>query len=252
MSGSLEETVTSQGKKRRSSHQFSKVEEYWKVVVNVYNFLKELKNELVSYRMLAPLSRFFEGLNIKKKTALLCNVGPTTVVKVVKQNKENLDQPVVKKSKIRKPIYKCDEFNVSMIRRVTQQFYSQNTYPTAQKILSKCQENPEFPPIRITLFKKWLKEKCKFKYRRINKKPVYLERNSIVLQRETYLRSIKLFRESGYKIFYSDETWASPDQARNRCWQFLLTNEEHRAMEDIFSGQVLRDMDGYTGNISIL
>ena len=36
---------------------------------------------------------------------------------------------------------------------------------------------------------------CKLKFKRINKKPVFLERADIILQREIYLNNIKIFRE---------------------------------------------------------
>ncbi|OXA43917.1 hypothetical protein Fcan01_21134 [Folsomia candida] len=120
-------------------------------------------------------------------------------------------------------------------------------YPTARKLLDRCLDNPEFPRIKLTLFREWMINECKFKYRKINKKPVFLERYDIVAQREFYLRSIRKFRQEGYSVFYSDETWASPDQARSRCWQILLSDEEYKDMTGFWGGDCLRDMNGYAG-----
>jgi len=246
MSNTEGDSPVPRGRKRKSSYRFTKTNEYSKVVLKVQQFLKELNETLVSFRHLSHLSTLFQGLNVNEKTASLCNVSPATVCRVLRRAK-GLDPPIIKKPKAPTRKYECDDFTISMIRRVTQQFYSQKTFPTAQKILAKCQENPEFPPIHLSRFKTWLKEKCKFKYKKVNKKPVYLEKNTIVLQREEYLRKIKFYRENNYKIYYSDETWASPDQTRNNCWQFLLTNEEYRELNDILAGPVLRDMNGYAG-----
>lgn len=127
-------------------------------------------------------------------------------------------------------------------------FYAEGKYPDLKSILIKCREDPNFPQIGKTTLHKWLTKKCKMKFRRINKKPVYLERNDIRLQRENYLRSVRKYRKLGYKIFYSDETWTSPDQARHTCWQMLLSDSEFNDLfRNTYQGQVLRDMNSYTG-----
>lgn len=178
--------------------------------------------------------------------AELCNVSESSVYRII-QNKENYEQPKEKKKKGVK--YECDSFCVAMIRRVTQEFYANHHYPTVETIWKKCLENEHFPQVKKRTFYTWLIKHCKFKFKRTNKKPVYLERPDIVSQREYYLRSIRKYREQGYKIYYSDETWCSPDQARNKIWHMFLTNEEARQMQPIGSNEapLIRDMDGYAG-----
>ncbi|XP_035701525.1 uncharacterized protein LOC110842254 [Folsomia candida] len=182
--------------------------------------------------------------NVNKKISKLLGISERSVYGI-KINDAKLNTESVKKLSSKKIV--CEEFFISMIRRLNQEFYKNKEYPTARKLLDRCLDNPEFPRIKLTLFREWMINECKFKYRKINKKPVFLERYDIVAQREFYLRSIRKFRQEGYSVFYSDETWASPDQARSRCWQILLSDEEYKDMTGFWGGDCLRDMNGYAG-----
>jgi transposase len=94
--------------------------------------------------------------------------------------------------------------------------------------------------------------KCKFKYRKLFKKPVFLERSDIVAHREYYLRNIRHLRRNGYKVFYCDETWASPDQSRNNCWQILLNQTEIQDFKQkSWKNRVLQDINGWTGGFLV-
>lgn len=186
--------------------------------------------------------------NVNKKISKLLGISERSVYGI-KINDAKLNTESVKKLSSKKIV--CEEFFISMIRRLNQEFYKNKEYPTARKLLDRCLDNPEFPRIKLTLFREWMINECKFKYRKINKKPVFLERYDIVAQREFYLRSIRKFRQEGYSVFYSDETWASPDQARSRCWQILLSDEEYKDMTGFWGGDCLRDMNGYAGRSNL-
>lgn len=241
-------STESPARRKNTAQTFSRDKKCDIVVRNVHKCLTDLKADLRSYRAHVILSKY-NLENINQKTAELCHVSTSFVKKVIKQ-----DQTIRfnRSDQSRKLKYVCDEFTISMIRRITQEFYHKKTYPTSAKIHAVCLQNKHFPPVGLATFKRWLKNHCKFKYRKINKKPVFLERRDIICQRERYLRSITIYRENGYKIFYSDETWASPDQSRSSCWQMLLNDDEHKELVDKFSGQVLRDMDGWTGIFEII
>ncbi|OXA46169.1 hypothetical protein Fcan01_18959 [Folsomia candida] len=165
-------------------------------------------------------------------------------------NKEN-NKEIQTDNTPRKPLYQCDEFSTSMIRRVTQDFYSRKEYPSVNSLWQTCRNNEYFPKISESLFRKWLVTKCSFKYRLINKKPVYLERTDIVAQRENYLRKIRQYRAENRKIYFSDETWASPDNTRKYCWEMLLTNRERQEMDQFWSGMILQDMNNWTGGFLV-
>jgi len=219
-----------------------------KIIQNLADFATTTRDLLYKHNLGIFASEL--GLdNISKKVAELCGVCESTVYKKLKQNKENNELVPQKKHRSRK--YECDSFSVSMIRRITQKYYSEHEFPTVEKLWKTCLDNEYFPQIGKNLFRKWLKNDCKFKYRKINKKPVFLERTDIVAQRENYLRKIRQYRTEEYKIYYSDETWTTPDQTRSRCWQMLLSNEERNELDKFWSGQVLRDMQGWTGPLFI-
>jgi len=144
-------------------------------------------------------------------------------------------------------LIECDEFTIAVIRRTLQSFYSDNQFPSVESLRLKCLEDPLFPKVGRTVFHQWLVKKCKFKFKKINKKPVYMERPDIIVQRANYLRKILQFRKDGYTIYYSDETWTSPEQTRDRLWLMHLRPDERRQFDDIWNGQVLQDMNGWCG-----
>lgn len=226
-------------------------------IIRVHGFVKTVRSVIDTINLdkqeIVRIQKSVGVMNIAKCVANLLNVSKDTVRNVVKEREENQEnvcaQPeatLKKYSRMEK--YQCDGFTISMLRRTVQSFYARGKYPDLNAILAKCKEDRNFPPISRALLYKWLIRYCKMKYRRINKKPVFLERNDIRIQRENYLREIRKYRNDGYRVFYSDETWASPDQSRNRCWQMLLTDKEYEELfNNTFQGAPLRDMNNYTG-----
>lgn len=223
------------------------------IIKNTNAFVEDVK-QILAENMQFQIINKLKLNSVRKVVSELCEVSLSSVDKVTKdeENKENLSPtPAIKMRKVRKPKYQCDQFMVCMIRRLTQDFYANKHFPTLTLLWKKCLENPDFPKVSRSTFHVWLIKHCKFKYRRINKKPVYLERCDIVVQRRTYLTKIKQYRRNGYKIFYSDETWVTPDQTRTKCWQMLINDAEKRALKDVFNGQLLHDMDGYAGGFLV-
>lgn len=245
----MSEVLVKQRKRRFSGTLDDKIKQ---VIKNTNEFLEKVRVTLAKNMQFETINRLKLN-NVRKKVSELCDVSFHSVYKVTQEDdKENQSiSPAIKMRKPRKPKYECDQFIVSMIRRITQDFYANKHFPTLTLLWKKCLENPDFPRISRSLFHVWLIKHCKFKYRRINKKPVYLERVDIVVQRRTYLTKIKEFRRNNYKIFYSDETWVTPDQTRKKCWQMLLNDSEKRALKDVFNGQLLHDMDGYAGGFLV-
>ena len=183
-------------------------------------------------------------------TAIIFNISRRSVYNSCQRAKtiNNNNEPEKKKLRLQNTPIVCDSFSIHVIRNSALSFYSDKKYPTQADILTKCLEEPFFPRIGITTLGKWMKENAKFKYMRMNRKPVYLERQDIVSHRERYLRSIKEYRETGYEIVYVDETWANPEQTPSKLWLFLLQGIEFREYQNVGTeNQVLIDIEGYTG-----
>jgi len=130
-------------------------------------------------------------------------------------------------------------------------FYARKEYPKLRPLLDKCLEDPNFPRVGRTVFGRWLREKCKFKYRKLFNKPVYLERTDVAAHRETFLLTLRHLRSVGYKPFYQDETWTSPDQRRKCSWQCLLEGEDLQVFKREYNGKCLSDADGWTGGFTV-
>jgi len=220
-------------------------------VKQVYEHLKEIKKGLSEAvkQSDANLKLLFLQFNYNKplyKTAKLFNLSKNTICRVVKPNDDQENEPS-KASQRQSRLIECDDFTISTIRRILQDFYSVHEFPNVTKLWNKCMEDANFPRVGRSTFHKWLVKNCKFKYKKINKKPVFMERPDIIVQRATYLRKIKQYRDSGFHIFYSDETWTSPEQTKSKLWLMYLTPEERKEFDDIWSGNVLQDMNGWCG-----
>lgn len=221
-------------------------------VVKVFKCLTNIKTVL-STEGLTTVIESCELSSVCQRVAEIFDISKRSVYNMIDnqtddENKENQSIIEVQNARSRRPMFECDDFLIAMLRRTVQTFYANKEYPDVSTILAKCKEDKNFPPISKSTLRIWLKKHCKMKHRKINKKPVFLERTDIKAQRATYLREIKRFRNEQYQIFYSDETWTSPDQTRNRCWQILLDDTEYKDLfKNTYSGQVLRDMNGWTG-----
>ena len=189
--------------------------------------------------------------DINTSVANICGVNRTTVSRALKKSELNLENCENITGAAGRPKIICDSFTISSIRQVCCQFYANKEYPTANKIRLKCFENDHFPRVSLAVFKKWLIHNCKFKYRKINKKPVYLERTDVLAQRDHYLRNVRYYRQLGYKIYFQDETWTSPNQSRNRCWQVLLDNTGIQEFKRELNRKVLMDVNGWAGGFIV-
>lgn len=124
---------------------------------NIYHFVKEVR-DIIEAMTSEPAIHLQLGLtNINKKVCNLCNISESKVKKVKnEENKENKSPtPTERKKPGKKPI-PCDQFTVSMIRRVTQETYAKCSYPTLDSILTECKRNEHFPKISRELFRRWL------------------------------------------------------------------------------------------------
>jgi len=140
---------------------------------------------------------------------------------------------------------------VSVIRRICYSFYERKEYPTVKTLWLKCLEDENFPRVGKETFRKWARRHCKFKYRKMFGEIVFLERKDIVAQREHYLRHIRHYRKLGYTNFYLDQTWTSPNQKRNKCWQIFLDQAEIQEFEKEYGRKVLQDVNGWTGGFMV-
>ncbi|XP_043468324.1 uncharacterized protein LOC122502369 [Leptopilina heterotoma] len=57
-----------------------------------------------------------------------------------------------------------------------------------------------------------------FPYEKLCKKSVWMESTRIAAQRDKYLITIKLHRDNGCNIFYTDETWCGVNHSRKFGW----------------------------------
>jgi len=226
-----------------------------KVLKRVAKYLSELESDCLAYCDVHGLniSDFpISFTNITKLIVKMCGVSVGKVHKELKSPVSINDENTSPKSKRGRKESITSTFHVSHIRRICHNFYAQKEYPTIKKLMDTIKENDtNFPNVGWETFRKWLRQKCGFRYKKIHKKCVFLERTDIVAQREHYLRSVRHYRTLGYKVFYQDETWTSPDQSRNQCWQVLLSKKDMNDFKKQYNGKVLSNVNGYSGGFMV-
>ncbi|CAD6216031.1 GSCOCG00011240001-RA-CDS, partial [Cotesia congregata] len=112
-----------------------------------------------------------------------------------------------------------------MIRQTIHGFYAEKMYPSLEMVHKKLQECEHIPDFKLTTLKTWCK-KLNFSYKKFNKKPVWMESVSVAAQRDTYLRQIAHYRENGYNIFYTDESWCGANHSRKYGWIETIQSSE--------------------------
>jgi hypothetical protein len=83
-------------------------------------------------------------------------------------------------------------------------FFLQNIPTTSSAVVEKLNNDEELPNFKRTTFYTLMKEIC-FNYGKRSKKSLLMERNDVILWRQSYLRKIKRFTEES-KDIYLDET----------------------------------------------
>src|SRR5690348_2620144 len=150
------------------------------LIKNVHQFFNSVKTCFLEFKKTHPSSDLyvpFDFEHIIETTSVATQLSVSTIKRTI--NCENPETSGPKRVKFRKFKYKCDSFLVSYLRRVLYGFYERKEYPNLSEILKKCLQNPSFPKISKSLLHIWLTKHCKFKYKKFNKKPVYLDRKDI-------------------------------------------------------------------------
>ena len=110
---------------------------------------------------------------------------------------------------------KIDSFDKEYIRRTIHNLYSQKRLPTIRIIQDEIKEQVT---ISNTKLKSVLKQ-LGFCWRRTeDNRRVAIERPESVAARAGFLREIRKFRQLGYQIVYTDETWVNQNHHQSYAW----------------------------------
>lgn len=158
---------------------------------------------------------FNEGQNVSKNVSKICGVSVPTVYRCIR----NIG-PSNSEEKRGRPRIKLDEFDQNALSRLILGFYTRKPpeLPTLNKIHCEALQLPGFPDMSRTSLFKYIKKlgfACK---RRDGKMNVY-QRLDVVAQRHVFLRKIISYRETGFKVFYQDETWCNANHTRQYIWR---------------------------------
>lgn len=157
---------------------------------------------------------------VDRAAAALC-INKNTVVSICKEKTKNINEgrPTKletpnKKRIIRRRVTRLDTFQQDAIRRHIYSYYSRKEHPTLNKLHVSLKEADLFRGSKSSL--RNLICHIGFKYERINKRRILLERNDIVAKRCKFLRDIR--KENFENIVWLDETWVNAGHCPNKGW----------------------------------
>jgi hypothetical protein len=149
---------------------------------------------------------------------------------------------------IGRPSILLDNFFKDMIRRKVHEFYINKTYPTANNIYEEMCKEDDFPKMSETTFLRIMKS-IGFQFKKLNSKSVCFEAPRIASMRHAFLRDIKRLRALGYKIHYTDETWAGANHTMKYGW-LENVNDMEQFLLDFDYGRI-QNVDGWKGGFKV-
>jgi hypothetical protein len=190
----------------------------------------------------------FNPKQVVKNAALCCGVSEATVRKLSKQMNDSLDNtpPSPKKSTGRPKIH-IDEYFHAKIRQKVHSFYLRKLYPTVEDVHREIkQDNPDFPTMCTSTFLTVMKS-IGFFFGPYNSKSVCFESPRIADMRHKYLRSIKRYRDCGYSVWYTDETWAGANHSLQNIWLEKVSGQERPTID--FERGKIQEVNGVKGGV---
>lgn len=185
---------------------------------------------------------------VVKNVSEACGVSESTVRRIKKEVKFSEDstpkQPI--SSPGRPPVI-VSEFFQSVVRQTVHGFYLEKKYPTVAEVLVKLKADFEdFPEMCESTLRKILRQ-LNFYVRKYNSRAVCFESQRIKDQRTTFLRLTKRYRDMGYSIWYTDETWCGANHALNFGWQEFVGDLKHSVLD--FNRGRVQEVNGWKGGL---
>lgn len=190
-----------------------------------------------------------ENINVNQvvqRTSECLRISESTVKRVVAEKRNtgtvNSSKPRSGRRKI-----EMDEFLQGVIRRNILNFYLEKRFPTITELHHKLEDEAgDIPEFSNSTLLRWVK-KLQFSYKKLNNKPILMEQDSIAAKRADFLYAIKRYRDSGWTIYYTDETWCGANHSRKFGWVERV-NPERRDNFDLYRGGI-QEVNGYRGGI---
>ncbi|KAF4531050.1 hypothetical protein B566_EDAN017391 [Ephemera danica] len=204
--------------------------------------------------------QYFEGIRdgkieckpsqVIKNTAICTGYSERTIKRITSQvdSELNAQPPPPRTSTGRTRIF-LDEFLKGVIRRKVHSFYIRKLHPTITDIHRELKADVEdFPDMSDSTLLRNL-QNMGFRFKKFNTKSVCFESPKISDQRQKYLRTIRTLRRQGYKIYYTDETWAGANHTKKFGWQEDVSKQDSTELD--FDKTRIQNMNGWKGGIIV-
>ena len=152
------------------------------------------------------------GTGLQHSLAFLSRSGAQKIVEEKKKAQGEQQQPKQPPSSTSK--VSLDDLDQGVVRRTIASMYSLNkVLQTLDYIRTELKQSIRYTGSNGRLRKDLLHMKSK----------VLMERQDVVLSRIRYLRMVRVLREAGYTVVYTDETFVHTSHAVPKCWQDSTT-----------------------------
>jgi hypothetical protein len=187
---------------------------------------------------------------VMKNTSLCCGISEKTVRKICNEvdNNSHAKPPAPRVSSGRPPIA-LDDFFHGALRRKVHSFYLRKEFPCVMDIHREMKHDHEdFPEMSDSTLRRILK-KIGFSFGKFNSKSVCFESPRITEQRQRFLKLTCKLRKSGYKIYYTDETWAGANHTKKHGWQENVVVNDSVGPD--FDKSKIQEVNGWKGGLIV-
>ena len=145
-------------------------------------------------------------------------IGLSTVIKSIAEYRKsgNVTSPNKKRRKL-SAIQKLYEEEKNRIRHKVHEFWFRREIPNLNKILLAVNADPTFGKFTKTTLYKILRD-LEFSFSTKQRNSGLIDKEYIVLWRQTYLRKMAQYRAEGRHIYFLDETWVNAGDCPNKQW----------------------------------
>lgn len=184
--------------------------------------LNQIKSEVDSVTATKVNTLISDLRKIQKRTANATKVSVATIRKLSTEASKSDLLTVFRtpgKKRLRtKPITGLDNFDQGVIKRAIHNFHKvNNELPTVEKLKKKLEEDINYKGSERSL-RRILKD-LGFRWKSTeNNRKVLIESSYIRLQRIEYLRKIKVYRQEGRSIVYTDESYVDSSHSTPKQW----------------------------------
>ena len=188
------------------------------IICNITEFCIEEREHLMTIGEDGDSCSLVPPAQVMKRVSLMTGVSERTVSRIMQEKRTGGLKSPEKNDSRRSKLAKIDDFDICAVKRLVYTMYRSGDLVTLDSVLRRVEEEIELDISRSTLRKLLLQNG--FKFRRVDKRKILMEKPSVAAARARYLRAIRKVRTTQPQrtIIYLDETWFNQNDMATQVW----------------------------------